>query len=85
MENLQQETSSKPLKESCQEVINTLDMTILTNVALPNDHSHGLFIYFPELPSQYDISIWKMHGVENFIKIPVPYHTLPFAQDSQWY
>jgi hypothetical protein len=64
--------------------MDTLNITIIVNKALPTDPSHGLSIYFPELKCQYDQSIWRYPLSKNFRKIPSPYEDLMFTKDTQW-
>lgn len=83
-EKLKQETSDSNIKTACDKVIHAINNTVIANKALAKDHSHGLFIYFPQLRCQYDESIWRVVGIKNFKKIPVSYEDLEFSHDTQW-
>ena len=84
VEKLKNETVNQEIKNSCIQVMDALNITIIANKALATDPSHGLSIYFPELKCQYDQSIWRYPLNKNFRKIPSPYEDLQFSQDTSW-
>ena len=83
-EKLKHETGDSKIKTSCDKVMQAVNDTVIANKALNTDPSHGLFVYFPQLRCQYDVSIWRVIGIKNFKKIPVPYEDLDFSQGTQW-
>jgi len=60
-------------------VLSSLQETIVFNKTLPTDHSHGLFIYFPQYRWQYDVSIWYP-----FPKDFISYGQLDFSKSTHW-
>ena len=68
----------------CSEVLEALDGLIIGNNVLPTDSSHGLSIYFPEYTCQYDVSIWRLPGVDTFEEMNVHYDEIDFSIDTPW-
>lgn len=83
-EKLKNETSVVEIKNACNAVMDAFNGTVIANKAELTDPSHGFSIYFPQLRCQYDQSIWRNIGVENFRKIPSPYEDLKFSHDTMW-
>ena len=81
---LKTNSNDEKLIETCSDVTNNLDLMIIGNNVLETDNSHGLSIYFPEYKCQYDASIWKIIGMDNFNEIPVKYSEIDFSKDTLW-
>ncbi len=84
IEKLKDKTGNANITTACNNVMNAMNTTIIANVSLPYDPSHGLFIYFPQMKCQYDASIWRVMGSSQFRKIPMPYWALDFSYDTNW-
>ena len=82
--NLKQVTTNQNIKNNCDQVMQNLEKIIIANKVMPNDTSHGLFIYFPQYKIQYDESIWRVAGNPQYKKIPSSYDELDLSEDTKW-
>lgn len=84
VEKLKELTENTDISVSCQAVMDAMDISVIAEVSLPNDPSHGLFIYFPQFKSQYDQSIWRAIGNPDFKTMSTLYESLEFSKDTGW-
>jgi len=82
--NMRQLSPVKEMADACDQVMQEIDNIIIANNALPDDNSHGLFIYFPQHKIQYGQSIWRTIGNPQYRKIPTSYEELRFSEDTGW-
>ncbi|RLF45204.1 MAG: hypothetical protein DRN09_02095, partial [Thermoplasmata archaeon] len=78
------QTDNAEIKDSCIDLMDAINETIIANEALSTDPSYGLSIYFPKLKCQYDQSLWRGGGNPEFNKIPSSYSDLYLSQDGLW-
>lgn len=83
-EKLKNETQNAELKNTCIQILNALNITVIENNVLPTDPSHGLSIFFPEYTSQYENHLHRTLSSKNFKKTPTNYKDTLFAQNTGW-
>ena len=83
-DKLRYQTDNAEIKDSCIDLMDAVNETIIANEALSTDPSYGLSIYFPKLKCQYDQSLWRGGGNPEFNKIPSSYSDLYLSQDGLW-
>jgi len=74
---INESTDNRAIGYACEDVVESLENSIIANKVMPHDNSYGLSIYFPEHRRYYNRYIW---GDE----IPSSYENLRFSQDTHW-
>lgn len=82
--NLKKNSPVAEIANACDVVMQEINKTVIANNVVLQDHSYGLFIYFPQQKCQYDQSIWRVIGSSQFRKIPESYNVLDFSKDTNW-
>ncbi|MDG6219761.1 MAG: clostripain-related cysteine peptidase [Candidatus Thermoplasmatota archaeon] len=57
---------------------------VIANNVLPLDSSHGISVYFPQYPCQYDVSVWREFTSDRFKDLGIGYDELDFSLDFSW-
>jgi len=76
-EHLEEAIQDENIKNSCKEVMSSVNNVVLAKKAVQDDPSHGLSIYFPKNKKLYNKYLWGK-------KMPSPYEDLRFSKDTMW-